>query len=487
MTRSRIVFEFAIPPRSKEQGRGDWVRDTLRSAIQGGRLRLGQPLPGTRELARTLGLARGTIISAIEHLKAEGYLQSVPGSRTFVADTLPEAFLNLPPVPSRTYRGASKPAALSRFATRLSPVSYYVKPRAIAFRVNFPALDLFPIDLWTKVTAKQWRRASTSMLLGGEPFGYPPLRISLCNYLRTARSVICDPEQILITSGIQESLDLSTRILVNSGDRVLMEDPGYQVAFAGFAAAGARVIPLTIDQEGAVPPAKHGLRARLMYVTPGHQFPTGATMSYGRRVQILRYARSEETCIFEDDYDSEFRFAGGPLPALQSLDLKAQVIFAGSFNKTLFPSLRIGYLVIPHCLIGAFRMCKSIHSRHHPWVDQAVLHAFIEEGHYLRHLRQMRKVYSERLEILTEEVRKHLDGAIELSRVEAGLQTVGWLQTAQDAEEIAALALEKNVDIIPLDRYRRRKQIAPGFQIGFAGVDGRSIARGVQILAQIIS
>jgi GntR family transcriptional regulator/MocR family aminotransferase len=444
-------------------------------------------LPSTRELARTLGLARGTVISAIEHLKAEGYFTSIPASRIFVANTLPEAFFNQPPVPSRAYPRDSKSIALSKYATRLSPVSYYAKPRTVAFRVNFPALDLFPIDLWTKVTTKQWRRASTSMLLGGEPFGYLPLRISLCNYLKTARSVVCDPEQVLITSGIQESLDLSTRILVNPGDRVLMEDPGYQVATAGFEAAGARVIPLPIDQEGAVPPSRRGLRARLMYVTPGHQFPTGATMSYERRVQILRYARNEETCIFEDDYDSEFRFAGGPLPALQSLDSKTQVIFAGSFNKTLFPSLRIGYLVVPHCLIGAFRMCKSIHSRHHPWVDQAVLRAFIDEGHYLRHLRKMRKVYSERLEILTEEVRKQLDGAIELSPVEAGLQTVGWLQTAQDAEEIAALALEKNVDIIPLSRYCKRKQVAPGFQIGFAGVDGRSIARGVQTLARIIS
>jgi GntR family transcriptional regulator / MocR family aminotransferase len=487
MTRSRTVLELAIPPRLNEQGRGNWLRDRLRAAVQGGRLRLCQPLPSTRELARTLGLARGTVISAIEHLKAEGYLKSTPGSRIFVADTLPEAFLNPPPIPSRAYRSDSNTIALSKFATRLSPVNYYAKPRTVAFRVNFPALDLFPIDLWTKVTTRQWRRASTSMLAGGEPFGYLPLRISLCNYLRTARSVVCDPEQILITSGIQESLDLSTRILVNSGDRVLMEDPGFQVATAGFEAAGARVIPLSIDQEGAVPPAKRGLRARIMYVTPGHQFPTGATMSYERRVQILRYARKEETCIFEDDYDSEFRFAGGPLPALQSLDSKAHVVFAGSFNKTLFPSLRIGYMVVPHCLIGAFRMSKSIRSRHHPWVDQAVLHEFIDEGHYLRHLRKMRKVYSERLEILTEEVRKHLEGAIELSPVEAGLQTVGWLQTAQDAEEIAAVALEKSVDIIPLSRYCRRKQVAPGFQIGFAGVDGRSIARGVQILARIIS
>ncbi len=355
-------------------------------------------------------------------------------------------------------------------------MSYYVEPRTIAFRVNCPALDLFPADLWTKVTTAQWRRASTSMLLGGEPFGYLPLRISLSNYLRSARSVVTDPEQILITSGIQESLDLATRILVNPGDRVMMEDPGFQVAFAGFEAAGAKVISLSIDQEGAVPPAKVGICARLMYVTPGHQFPTGATMSYQRRLQILRYASREGTCIFEDDYDSEFRFSGGPLPALQSLDPNDRVIFAGSFNKTLFPSLRIGYLVVPRTLMRAFRACKSIHSRHHSWVDQAVLHAFIDEGHYIRHLRRMRKIYSERLQVLTEEIRKQLKGAIELSPVEAGLQTVARLLTAQNTEDIAALALRKNVNIIPLSRYCKRRRVAPGFQIGLRR-SGRKINR----------
>jgi GntR family transcriptional regulator / MocR family aminotransferase len=234
--------------------------------------------------------------------------------------------------------------------------------------------------------------------------------------------------------------------------------------------------------------AEFRIHHRGMYVTPGHQFPTGATMSYRRRMRILRYTPTEGTCIFEDDYDSEFRFAGSTLPALQSLDPKAQVIFAGSFNKTLFPSLRMGYVVIPQGLVAAFRMCKSIHSRHHPWGDQAVLHEFIDEGHYVSHLRRMRKVYSERLQQLAQEVRKqHLGGALELSTVEAGMQTVGWLRTTQSPEEIATRAFEQNVDVIPLSRYCRRNPLPPGCQIGFAAVDGKSIARGVQILSQLIS
>jgi GntR family transcriptional regulator/MocR family aminotransferase len=420
-------------------------------------------------------------------LKQEGYVRSTPGSRTFVADVLPHTTLYRLSSSKRRSSVSEKPVVLSDFGRRLVPTSLYAQPRTIAFRVNLPALDLFPIDLWTKTTARQWHLASTSLLLGGDSFGYPPLRESLAKYLRTSRSIVCDAEQILITSGIQESLDLSTRILVNPGDCVLMEDPGYQIAFAGFEAAGARIVPLAIDHEGAVPPLESGLRARLMYITPGHQFPTGPTMPYGRRKQILCYAREEGTCILEDDYDSEFRFQGSPLPALQSLDPKAQVIFGGSFNKTLFPSLRMGYMVIPPELVGAFRMCKFIHSRHHPWGDQAVVHAFVEEGHYVRHLKRMRRVYSERLQQLSEEVRKHLGGALQLSGVEAGMQTVAWLQTAHSPETIAELALKQNVDVIPLSRYCRKNQTQPGFQIGFAAVDGKAIAKGVQILSRLLA
>ena len=484
--RSRSVFEFAFPPRPEGAHRERWLRDTLREAIQAGTLKPGQCLPSTRDLAKSCALSRGTVVLAIENLRSEGYLRCTPGSGTYVADTLPDQFINssLRIVSRRVPLEGT--ARLSEFGKRVRPVSYYAKPSTIAFRVNLPALDLFPVEVWTRLASRRLSRASTSLFRGTEPQGYPQLRNAIRQHLSTTRSVNCDTDQIVITTGIQESLDLATRILVDRGDSVLMEDPGYQVAYAGFEAAGAKIIRIPIDEHGAVPPSSSSLNAKLMYVTPGHQFPTGITMSFQRRVELIRFAHKEKTIVFEDDYDSEFRYTGNPLPSLQSLDQHGEVIFAGSFNKTLAPSLRLGYAIVPYSLLEAFKNCKMIHSRHHPMFDQVTLAEFIEEGHYNQHLRKMRQIYLERLHVLAEELDKHLAGAMDLSPIEAGLQTIAWLRTNQDPEDIASKALERNVDIIPVSRYGHGFEMRPGFQIGFAAIDGKAIARGVQVLARLI-
>ena len=486
MKLSRSAFEFAIPPRGTGVFRERWLRDTLREAIQAGTLKPGQCLPSTRSLAKSCALSRGTVLLAIDNLRSEGYLRCVPGSGTYVADTLPDKFLNAPlQIVSRRVPPQGT-ARLSEFGKRIRPVTYYANPGTIAFRVNLPALDLFPIDVWTRLASKRLGRASTSLLLGNEPQGYPQLRNAIRQHLSTSRSVVCDTDQIVITSGIQESLDIAIRILVDRGDTVLVEDPGYQVAYAGLEAAGAGIIRLPIDAQGAVPPSGSPINAKLMYVTPGHQFPTGVTMSFQRRNEIVRFAHRENTVIFEDDYDSEFRYTGNPLPSLQSLDRNGQVIFAGSFNKTLVPSLRLGYAIVPYTLLESFKNCKLIHSRHHPVFDQAILTDFIEQGHYNRHLRKMRQVYLERLHVLAEEMAKNLGGAMDLSPIEAGLQTIAWLRTNQDPEDLASKALERNVDVVPVSRYSRGFPIGPGFQIGFAAIDQRAITRGIQVLAKLI-
>jgi GntR family transcriptional regulator/MocR family aminotransferase len=291
----------------------------------------------------------------------------------------------------------------------------------------------------------------------------------------------------MITSGIQESLDLVTRILINPGDRVLMEDPGYQIAVATLRTAGARVVPVPIDQYGVAPTSPSFAGAKLLYVTPGHQFPTGVTMPFSRRGELLHQARKTRTFIFEDDYDSEFRYAGSPIPSMQGVDRDDLLIFAGSFNKTLFPSLRMGYVVLPPTLVEPFTICKSMQSRHHPLIDQSVVCEFIEAGHFSRHLRRMRKIYAERLETLSYQVRKHLAGALELSQIEAGLQTVGWLTSRLSAEDVAALALQQNVDVVPLSRYCQRANMPRALQIGFAAIDEKAIAKGVQVLASVLT
>jgi GntR family transcriptional regulator/MocR family aminotransferase len=323
--------------------------------------------------------------------------------------------------------------------------------------------------------------------MGCDPLGYRPLREAVADYVITSRGVRCVPEQIAIVSGVQEALDLSARLFLNPGDRVCMEDRGYIGAAMVFESAGAKISAMAVDHEGMELRAL-GLRgARLVYVTPGHQFPLGISMSLARRLQLLDWARKSGALIFEDDYDSEYRYSGRPVPAMQGLDRNGSVLFAGSFSKVLFPSLRLGYLVIPPDLVDYFAAAKSITSRHTQLLDQAVLCDFITEGHFGRHLRRMRGVYAERVSVLLRAAREKLAGLLEISDVEAGLQTVGWLRGGITGESATHAAAARNVEVVPLSRYTRgratQNATQEGLQLGFASVDPREIRRGVEQLA----
>ena len=319
--------------------------------------------------------------------------------------------------------------------------------------------------------------------MGCDPLGYLPLREAVADYLNTSRAVRCSAEQIAIVSGVQEALDLVARLFLDPGDRVCMENPGYAGAGLAFESAGAKISAMRLDDEG-MELSSAGLRgARLVYVTPGHQFPLGISLSLPRRLQLLEWARKSGALIFEDDYDSEYRYSGRPVPALQGLDRNGSVLFAGSFSKVLFPSLRLGYLVIPPDLVDYFAAAKSCNSRHAPMLDQAVLCDFIREGHFGRHLRRMRSVYAERLSVLLQSARERLAGLLDISSVEAGLQTVGWLRGGITGESAARAAAARNVEVTALSRYTRGRSTREGLQLGFAAVDPREIERGVRELA----
>jgi len=313
--------------------------------------------------------------------------------------------------------------------------------------------------------------------------GYPPLRHAVASYLNTSRGVKCVPEQVAIVSGVQEALDLAARLFLNPGDRVCMENPGYPGAAIAFKAAGAKVSAIHLDDEGMQVQSVRMRKARLVYVTPGHQFPAGVTMSLARRLRLLEWAGKSSALILEDDYDSEFRYSGRPVPALQGLDPHGLVLFTGSFSKVLFPSLRLGYLVVPSDLVDSVSETLSITSRHAPLLEQAVLCDFITEGHFGRHLRRMRQVYAERLSVLLECARQSLAGLLEISGVEAGLQTAGWLSNGIDGERAAAAAAKRNVEVTPLSRYSVGRMAREGLQLGFAAVDAKEIRRGVRELA----
>ncbi len=461
-----------------------WLYETLRSEILAGRLRPGARLPSTRDLSVQYRFARGTIIAAFEQLESEGYTEGSVGSGTYVSRTLPDELLRVvamapaePPTPRRPRR------RLSDQGRRVTAFSVLENRPSRAFRPNLPALDLFPTTLWAQVAARRLRRASANSLLGCAPMGYGPLQEAVSAYLSTSRGVKCVPEQVAIVSGVQEALDLVARLFLGPGDRVCMEDPGYTGAALVFEAVGARISTAPVDDEG-IRLSESSLRgARLVYVTPAHQFPLGTTMSLARRLKLLDWARKSRALIFEDDYDGEFRYSGRPVPALQGLDREGQVLFAGSFSKVLFPSLRLGYLVVPSDLVSRFAAAKSITSRHPPLTEQAVLCDFITAGHFARHLRRMRQVYAERLSVLLDGARQDLGGLLELSKVEAGLQTAGWLRPGLDSESAANAAARRGVEVTPLGRYSRIRLAREGLQLGFAAVDSKEIRRGVRELS----
>jgi GntR family transcriptional regulator/MocR family aminotransferase len=313
--------------------------------------------------------------------------------------------------------------------------------------------------------------------------GYPPLRQAVASYLSTSRGVKCVPEQVAIISGVQEALDLAVRLFLSPGDRVCMENPGYPGAAIAFKAGGAKVSAIRLDDEGMQVQDASMRGARLVYVTPGHQFPVGVTMSLARRLRLLEWAGKSGALILEDDYDSEYRYAGRPVPAVQGLDRHGLVLFTGSFSKVLFPSLRLGYLVVPSDLVDSVSATLSVTSRHAPLLEQAVLCDFITEGHFGRHLRRMRQVYAERLSVLVECARQNLTGLLEISGVEAGLQTAGWLSGGIDGELAAAAAAKRDVEVTPLSRYSLGRMAREGLQLGFAAVDAKEIRRGVVELA----
>jgi GntR family transcriptional regulator / MocR family aminotransferase len=479
----------------------------LRDAILDGRLRPGVKLPSTRELADRYSLARGTIVIAFEQLKSEGYLSGRVGSGTYVSEVLPEALLHAGYASASAGAGARggtragtrvrktgarpRQRRLSDVAKRAVAFKPSLVPASHAFRANQPALDLFPTTLWAQVAGRRLRRASTTLLKGCPPCGYPPLQQALADYLGASRGVICAPEQIAIVSGVQEAIDLTARLVLNPGDVVCFEDPGYMAAARAFAAAGASMMHVPLDDEGMTVPRRSrshvrgGRDARLAYVTPAHQFPMGMTMSLARRLALLHWARRTGALIFEDDYDSEYRFAGTPVPALQSLDRDGCVLFAGSFSKVLFPSLRIGYLVVPPDLVDRVEAIKSLANRHSPVIDQAVLCDFMTEGHFGRHVRRMREVYADRLTALLRAVRGELGDHVEVSPVEAGLQTPVTFRRDIDGVAMREAAARRGVEVFELSRYGARPLARDGLLLGFASVDAAEIRRGVKELAAI--
>jgi GntR family transcriptional regulator/MocR family aminotransferase len=463
----------------------------LRSAILTGRLPRGARLPSTRTLASELGVSRTTTALAYDQLLMEGYLESQVGRGTIVSRHLPESLIDDPRLRSRNLPVDAREAAPPRPGTpevTLNAVPHLERIEGSgpqAFTSGQPPLDLFPYALWARLLSRRARQSLPTHAGYQPPAGYAPLREAIAAHIGITRGVRCTADQIIITSGTQGALDLVTRTLLASGDAAWVEDPGYFGARGAVLAAGGRLVPVPVDAAGIVVAAgrERAPQARLAFVTPSHQFPTGVSMSLGRRLALLDWACEADAWIVEDDYDSEYRYGGSPLEAMQGLDLTGQVVYLGSFSKVLFPSLRLGYLVAPPALIAPLLRTRRFIDVHPPILEQMALADFLHEGHYARHLRRMRQQIQRRRDCLYQELRCHLGGLLEVALPEAGLELVGWLPHDKDDQRAVALAEAAGIRVVAISRLSLEPLPRGGLLMGFAGVDEDEIRRGVKALA----
>jgi GntR family transcriptional regulator/MocR family aminotransferase len=469
------------------------IYETVRRSILSGEFYSGKQLPASRHLAKQLGVSRMTVINAYDQLLAEGYLESRAGAGTYVAEHLPEEFLNAPRVEPLTKENKLEPRKLKLsdygkniFDERRAVLESNGATPIIPFQYGLTAIDEFPFDIWAKLTNRCFYTLKPNDFGYGDPAGFYPLREAIAAYLKSFRAVNCTPEQVIITNGAQHAFDLIGRIFLQPKTEIWVENPGYTGAKQAFQSFEAKLIPVAVDKNGfdLAAALKSSRKARLAYVTPSHQFPLGATMSLTRRLQLLEWARKSEGWIIEDDYDSEFRYEGRPLASLQGLDKDGRVFYVGTFSKTIFSALRLGCLVVPPDLIEVFKAVRALGGSHSPLIDQAALAAFINDGHFTRHIRRMRKLYQQRQEILIAEVKKHLSKKLEVKKSVAGMHLIGWLPEGVDDRIVAEKAAARGIKAAAVSSFSLTKQERGGLVLGYAATGEKQIKQGVRQLAE---
>ncbi|WP_345816029.1 PLP-dependent aminotransferase family protein [Paraburkholderia sp. PREW-6R] len=471
----------------------------LQQAILSRELPAGSKVPSSRLLAQELGVGRNTVTQVYEQLALEGYVSSATGRGTFVADSAPDEIVGAADNAAGTQAetqfdpGAetspeSGRRALSARGARLIAGAGVSKRQWGAFMPGVPDVTRFPARVWSRLHNKYWRRLRPDLLTYAPGGGLASLRHALADYLRTSRSVRCTPEQIIITTGIHQSVDLAVRLLSDPGDVIWTEDPCYWGVRSVLHVSGLQSRPIAVDDEGINPsPDDLAQPPRLMLVTPSHQYPLGMVMSLARRRMLLEYARQNQCWIIEDDYDSEFRYGSRPLASLQGLDTSGQVIYVGSFGKTLFPGLRIGYLVVPEALAESFATASAELYREGQLLQQAVLAEFIGDGHFTSHIRKMRTLYGQRRQALLDAATQRYGDALPAVGGDAGLHLVMQLPEGSDDRQVASAALERNIVVRPLSGYYARPALASsGLLIGYACVPDEEIAPAFNTLGEAI-
>lgn len=470
---------FAAPgPRSLRER----ICRAIRDAIQAGRLRAGDRLPASRVLADDLRVSRITAEGAYRQLVTEGYVTRRVGDGTYVRIDVPRAAG--PPVP----RGHDRPQSGRRWSRRgsgwIETGGCRDPLETSAFSAGFPDLTEFPLDVWKRLTARRLRRRGAEHLGYGPPGGEPALRQAIATYVAQSRGVRCSAEQVVVLTSSQQAIQLAGALLTDPGDTAWVEDPGYVGARTALTAAGARLRPLRVDEDGAEPPASTAPPARLIYLTPSHQYPMGVTLSLARRLEFIERARRMRAWILEDDYDSEFQFDARPVPALQGLDTHGRVLYLGTFSKVLFPGLRLAYLVLPSDLVPGVITARTALDGHPARLAQLVTADFMEEGHFAAHVRRMRRIYHHRRDVLLGEISRRLRGWCRPVGISAGLQFAVALPQGREAA-LTRAATRAGVMVPNMAGLFLSRPRMDGWVLGFAALTDRAIAEGVRRLETI--
>lgn len=462
----------------------------LRQAILSGRLQCTQKMPSSRALAKALAISRTTVLMSYDQLISEGYLRTVPASGTFVACELPDQLLQSP-VPQPVASTPQPRIELSSYGATLATAELPVLPdpgNVIYFNYcGKPALDEFPVQVWKRLFSRACSLGTQMLDYPTDPLGYKPLREAISRYLLQSRAVQCNPDQVIVVSGSQQALDLLARLLLDRGDRIVIEDPGYVEARRVFQAQGAEVVPVPVDEAGIVVEAlsTSARPVKLVYVTPSHQYPTGVVLSLPRRLALLAWAQQSGAMILEDDYDSEFRYDERPIPALQGLTVGDLVIYIGTFSKVLFPSLRVGYIVVPQQLAPVVGQAKWLSDRQSPLLEQHALADFINEGHLESHVRRMRMLYAQRRQTLMQAISQQLGNQATILGDNAGLNMMVQFHTHLSDEEIIDRAMQKGVQMRSIRKDCIKANSRGKFLLGYADLPPEKIEEGVSRLAKV--
>jgi GntR family transcriptional regulator/MocR family aminotransferase len=474
-----------------ERGQGSLyaaVYRTIRTAILEGHLPSGSRLPSTRILASDLSVSRNTIESAYAQLEAEGFTGRRVGSGTYVQPTA-----LLPKLPNRRrqtpQRILSPKENLSERGNLVRLTGGCPEPRVVRpFSGGVPALDAFPVELWQRLCSRRLRSLGADSLGYANPQGVEGLRTAIAQYVATARGVKCAAEQVIILTSSQQGLDLCVRLLTDPGDSVWLENPGYLGARNAFLAAGAKVVPVPVDADGLQVSAgvKQAPKARLAYVTPSHQYPTGATLSLRRRIELLDWADAAQAWVIEDDYDSEFHYSDRPIAAIQGLDPHQRVIYVGTFSKVMFPGLRIAYMVLPRPLVDSFVTARTVLDGHSSAFFQSVLADFMDNGHFAAHIRRMRLLYRARRDFLLNVAKGSLSKWITFGISDGGLQVLAYAKSAIADETFSKKAEAHGLDLPPLSKLYLSQPVRHGWLVGFAGLTPELIASGSNLFSRLL-